>query len=117
MSTPQLTPLATELIRDPHQLAARLQSQRASSGAQEFEAALFGSVLEKMEKNLSIEDSQNEDAGHDTWGALGARAVSQALAQRHVLGIATMIERALNLQSTSGNPNSGTIPTPKDSAH
>jgi hypothetical protein len=97
MSTPQIMPISTEILRDPKQLAAHLQSQRASSGAQEFEASLFGSVLEKMEKNLSLEDQQNDDAGHDTWGALGVRAVSQALAQSHVLGIAGMIEHSLRL--------------------
>jgi hypothetical protein len=54
------------------------------------------------------EDQQNDDAGHDTWGALGVRAVSQALAQSHVLGIAGMIEHSLGLKSaaapTMGNP-------------
>jgi hypothetical protein len=110
MSTPQITPIATELLRDPKQLAAHLQSERASSGAQEFEASLFSSVLEKMEKNLSIEDEQNNDAGHDTWGALGVRAVSQALAQRHVLGIASMIEHSLGLKSAATSPKTGSSP-------
>lgn len=110
MSTPQITPLATELLRDPKQLAAHLQAQRATSGAQEFEASLFSSVLQKMEKNLSIEDEQNNDAGHDTWGALGVRAVSQALAQRHVLGIAGMIEHSLGLKSAATLPIAGSLP-------
>ena len=101
MSSPQITPIATEILRDPAQFAAHLHSQRASSGAQEFEASLFGSVLEKMEKNLSMEDEQNNDAGHDTWGALGVRAVSQALAQRHVLGIAEH-DRALSRTKICG---------------
>lgn len=104
MSTPQLSPLSTQLFSDPTQLAAHLQSQRASSGAEEFEASLFASVLEKMEKNLSIEDETNDDAGHDTWGALGVRAVSQALAQRHVLGVAGMIEHSLGLASAASSP-------------
>ena len=104
VSTPQITPISTEILRDPKQLAAHLQSQRASSGAEEFEASLFASVLEKMEKNLSIEDEQNNDAGHDTWGAIGVRAVSQALAQRHVLGIASMIEHSLGLNSAAALP-------------
>jgi hypothetical protein len=104
MSTPQLNPLSTQIFSDPRQLAAHLQSQRAGSGAEEFEASLFASVLEKMEKNLSIEDEQNNDAGHDTWGALGVQAVSQALAQRHVLGIAGMIEHSLGLSSAAASP-------------
>jgi Rod binding domain-containing protein len=95
MTTPTTAPVSTAIFADPKQLAAHLQSQRASSGAQEFEASLFSSVLEKMEKNLSIEDSSDSDPGHDTWSALGVRAVSQALAQRHVLGIADMIEHCL----------------------
>ena len=107
MSTPQIIPVSTSIVRDPAQLQARLRDQRATSGAQEFEAALFASVLEKMEKNLSIEDEQNNDAGHDTWGALGVRAVSQALAQRHVLGIAETIQRSLGLQSSDASPNLG----------
>jgi Rod binding domain-containing protein len=90
-------------------LAARLQSDRAAAGAQEFEASLFATVLAKMEKNLSIEDDQSNDAGHDTWGALGVRAVSQALAQRHVLGIASMIEKSLGIKSDV-SPNSGKTP-------
>lgn len=110
MSTPQAIPVSSELMRDPKQLATHLQSQRATAGAQEFEAALFSSVLEKMEKSLSIEDEQNNDAGHDTWGALGVRAVSQALAQRHVLGIAAMIERSLGLKSEAASPKLGNPP-------
>ena len=98
MSTPQINPLAAQVFSDPKQLAAHLQSQRARAGAEEFEASLFATVLEKMEKNLSLEDEQNNDAGHDTWGALGVRAVSQSLAQRHVLGIAQMIEHSLGLE-------------------
>jgi hypothetical protein len=105
-----ITPLSTELLRDPKQFAAQLQSQRASSGAQEFEASLFSSVLEKMEKNLSIEDERNNDAGHDTWSALGVRAVSQALAQRHVLGIADMIEHSLGIKSAAASPVPGSPP-------
>lgn len=99
MTSPLLTPVSTELISDPKQLAAHLQSQRASSGAEEFEATLFATVLDKMEKNLSIVDEQNNDAGHDTLGALSVRAISQALAQRHVLGISDMIQHALGLES------------------
>jgi hypothetical protein len=110
VSTPQIVPLSAEIVRDPKQLAAQLQSQRAVAGAGEFEAALFSSVLEKMEKSLSIEDEQNNDAGHDTWGAIGVRAVSQALAQRHVLGIAAMIEHSLGLKSALDSPNMGTSP-------
>lgn len=106
MSTPQISPLTTEILSDPKQLAARLQSQHARAGAEEFEASLFATVLAKMEKNLSLEDEQNNDAGHDTWGALGVRAVSQALAQRHVLGIAQMIEHSLGLNSIAGPPAS-----------
>ncbi len=109
MSTPQVSSLSTEVLRDPKVLAARLQSDRAASGAQEFEASLFSTVLAKMEKNLSIEDDQSNDAGHDTWGALGVRAVSQALAQRHVLGIASMIEKSLGIKPDVP-PNSGKTP-------
>jgi glycerol-3-phosphate O-acyltransferase len=109
-STPQITPLSSQLLTDPKQLAAQLQSQRASKGAEELEASLFATVLEKMEKNLSIEDEKNDDAGHDSWGAIGVRAVSQALAQRHVLGISNMIENALGLKSAAASPNPGSSP-------
>jgi hypothetical protein len=109
VNTPQISSLSTEVVRDPKLLAARLQSDRAGAGAQEFEASLFSTVLAKMEKNLSIEDDQSDDAGHDTWGALGVRAVSQALAQRHVLGIASMIEKSLGIKSDA-SPDSGKIP-------
>ena len=113
MSMPQINPLSTELLTnqllsDSKQLAAHLQSQRARAGAEEFEASLFATVLEKMEKNLSLEDEQNSDAGHDAWGAIGVHAVSQALAQRHVLGIAQMIEHSLGLKVATGVPEPGT---------
>jgi hypothetical protein len=104
--TPQIS-----ILPDPKQLAAHLQTQRAASGAQEFEASLFASVLEKMEKNLSIEDPSADDPGHDTWSALGVRAVSQALAQRHVLGIANMIEHSLGIKPAASSPTLGTPPT------
>lgn len=107
MSSPQITPVSTSIIADPKQLQTHLRDQRATSGAQEFEASLFSSVLEKMEKSLSIEDDQSDDAGHDTWGAMGVKAVSQALAQRHVLGIANMIEHSLGLKSAATSPISG----------
>jgi hypothetical protein len=105
VSTPQIIPAASDILRDPKQIQTQLLDKRASDGAQEFEAALFASVLDKMEKNLSIGDEQSDDAGHDTWGAIGVRAVSQALAQRHVLGIAGMIEHSLGLNSAGSSPN------------
>jgi len=111
VSTPQIVPGSTEIVRDSKQLQAHLRDQRASSGAQEFEATLFSSVLEKMEKSLSIEDEQNNDAGHDTWGAMGVRAISQCLAQRHVLGIANMIEHSLGLKAAESSPITGGSPT------
>jgi hypothetical protein len=110
VSTPQIIPVASDILRDPKLIQAQLLDRRASSGAQEFEASLFASVLQKMEKNLSIEDEQNDDAGHDTWGAIGVRAVSQALAQRHVLGIASMIEHSLGLKSADSSPTMGSAP-------
>jgi Rod binding domain-containing protein len=108
VSTPQISPLSTQILSDPKQLAAHLQTQRARSSAEEFEASLFATVLEKMEKNLSLEGEENSDAGHDSWGAIGVRAVSQALAQRHVLGIADMIEHSLGVSSAASSPASGT---------
>jgi hypothetical protein len=112
VNTPAAAPnqLSTQLFTDPKQIAARLQSKRAASGAEEFEASLFASVLDKMEKNLSIEDEQNDDAGHDTWGAIGVQAVSHALAQRHVLGVAGMIEHSLGI-SSSGTSSPGNPPS------
>jgi hypothetical protein len=110
MSTPQIIPGSIDIVRDPRQLQAHLRDQHATSGAQELEASLFSSVLEKMEKSLSIEDEQSNDAGHDTWGSVGVRAVSQALAQRHVLGIANMIEHSLGLKSAAVSPMLGNTP-------
>ena len=117
MSVPQIAPISTAILADPKQLAAHLLNQRASSGAQEFEASLFSSVLDKMEKNLSIEDQNDDDPGHDTWSALGVRAVSQALAQRHVLGIADMIEHSLGLKSAAATPTVGSPPAENPKAN
>jgi Rod binding domain-containing protein len=104
MSTPLVSPLSAQLATDPKQLAAQLKSQHARAGAEEFEASLFTTVLQNMEKNLSLEDEQDSDAGHDTWSALGVRAISQALAQRHVLGIAQTIEHSLGLDQAGPSP-------------
>ncbi len=112
MSSPQVSSLSLNLLHDPGQLAKHLQSQRAASGTQEFEASIFASVLEKMEQSLSITDEQNSDAGHGTVTALGVRAVSQALAARHVLGIAPMIEKSLGISTSSPAPGSGNGTTP-----
>ncbi len=114
MSTPAVAPTGVELMHDPKQLAAHLKSQKAAAGAEELEAGLFATVLDKMEKNLSIEDEENSDAGHEAWGAIGVRAVSQALAQRHVLGFAQMIQHSLGVDSkgtvaTSGTPTDGAV--------
>jgi Rod binding domain-containing protein len=110
VSSAQITPVSNAIISDPKQLQAHLRDQRATNGAQELEASLFSSVLEKMEKSLSIEDEKDDDAGHDTWGAIGVKAVSQALAQQHVLGIANMIEHSLGLKSSAASPVTGTEP-------
>ena len=101
------TSIPTDILRDPKELAASLQTQRASSSAVEFEASLFGSVLDKMQKSLSIVDEQDNDAGHDTWGAIGTKAVAQALAERHVLGIAQMVEHSLGLSASAAHPKVG----------
>jgi hypothetical protein len=107
MSTQPVSPTGLELMHDPKQLAARLKSQKAAAGAEELEAGLFATVLDKMEKNLSIEDEENSDAGHEAWGAIGVRAVSQALAQRHVLGFAQMIQHALGVDTGTIAPTTG----------
>jgi Rod binding domain-containing protein len=93
------------LLLDPQALAGRLRSQRAVQGARELEAALFSQVLEKMEKSFAG-NADEDDAGHDSWTALGLRALSQGLAQHRLLGIAESIERSLGVAS----PEAGSVP-------
>lgn len=107
--------LSADLLRDPAQLTRHLQSQRAAAGAQEFEASLFATVLEKMEKSLSITGDSSQDAAHDTVAAMGVRAVAQSLAQHHVLGVASMLEHALGIGSEMGKPTTAQITPAADS--
>ncbi len=110
MSTQSVPPTGLELMHDPKLLAAHLKSQKAAAGAEELEAGLFATVLGNMEKNLSIKDEENSDAGHEAWGAIGVRAVSQALAQRHVLGFAQMIQHALGVDAGATAATNGMVP-------
>lgn len=107
MSAPAIAPVGAQLFGDPQEIAAKLKSRRGAEGAREFEASLFSGVLEKMEKNLSIEDEDSNDAGHDTCSALAVSSLAKGLAQGHLLGISDMIERSLGLKAGS---TAGTLP-------
>ncbi|MDR3764972.1 MAG: hypothetical protein P4M01_12845 [Acidobacteriota bacterium] len=110
MSSPSISSQSVDLLRDPAELKQHLQSQRATDGAREFEASLFASVLEKMEKSLSITGESDDDAAHDTVTAIGVRAVAQSLAQSNVLGFAPMIEKSLGIGAASTIPTTGNSP-------
>jgi Rod binding domain-containing protein len=78
----------------PAQNAAATESSQASSklrkSAQEFEAILLQSWLEKMNQSF-VGSSESQDAAHDTVSSLGTQAIASALAARGGIGIARML--------------------------
>ena len=69
-------------------------SSKLRKSAQEFEAILLQSWLEKMNQSF-VGASESQDAAHDTVSSLGTQAIASALAARGGIGIAAMLLRQL----------------------
>lgn len=74
--------------------AAPQPAARLRKSAQEFEAILLQSWLEKMNQSF-VGSSESQDAAHDTVSSLGTQAIASALAARGGIGIANMLLRQL----------------------
>jgi Rod binding domain-containing protein len=73
---------------------ASQSARRLRKSAQEFEAILLQSWLEKMNHSF-VGSSDSQDAAHDTLSSLGTQAIATALAARGGIGIARMLLRQL----------------------
>ena len=67
---------------------------KLAKAAQEFEAILLASWLEKMNQGF-VGTEENQDAAHDTVSSLGTEAIASALAARGGIGLARMLVRQL----------------------
>jgi Rod binding domain-containing protein len=67
---------------------------KLAKAAQEFEAILLTSWLEKMNQSF-VGSEESQDAAHDTVSSLGTQAIASALAARGGIGIARMLLRQL----------------------
>lgn len=75
-------------------------SPRLVKSAQEFEAILLQSWLEKMNQSF-VGSNESQDAAHDTVSSLGTQAIATALAARGGVGIASMLLRQLRPAGTN----------------
>ena len=97
--TPEKTlSILTSLNPPADNVAGAAQAAQASSklpkSAQEFEAILPQSWLEKMNQSF-VGSGESQDAAHDTLSSLGTQAAASALAARGGIGIARMLVRQL----------------------
>lgn len=67
---------------------------KLAKAAQEFEAILLTSWLEKMNQSF-VGSQESRDPAHDTVSSLGTQAIASALAARGGIGIAGMLLRQL----------------------
>jgi len=87
---------------------------RIEKSAKEFEAMLLGSWLQQAEQSFATIPGAEDDedaATRDQMMSLGVQSLSQALADSGGIGIAKMIEKALETADTKGegaaNPATG----------
>ncbi|MGB8771939.1 MAG: rod-binding protein [Candidatus Korobacteraceae bacterium] len=76
-------------------LRAAQPPSKLAKAAQEFEAILLTSWLEKMNQSF-VGSEESQDAAHDTVSSLGTQAIASALAARGGIGIARMLLRQLH---------------------
>ena len=72
--------------------AAIAPASKLDKAAQEFEAILIQSWLEKMNVNF-LGSPDGQDPAHDTVSSLGTQAIATALSARGGIGIARMLVR------------------------
>ena len=69
--------------------------------AQEFEAVLLNTLLGSLEKTFATMPGSKLGTGADQYQSLGAQALASGLAARGGIGIADLIARRLQAQSTA----------------
>lgn len=70
--------------------AGAAPSHKLVKAAQDFEAILLSSWLEKLQKSFAGTDD-GSDPAHDTLASLGTQAIAAALAARGGIGVAKLI--------------------------
>jgi Rod binding domain-containing protein len=103
---PSALPVANEATSAANQTAAKLRKS-----AQEFEAILLQSWLEKMNQSF-VGSSESQDPAHDTVSSLGTQAIASALAARGGIGIARMLLRQLQPKPDVQVKDSGELVPP-----
>ncbi len=88
---PQTNPTPT-LVTDSSRVASA--PSKLTKAAQEFEAILLTSWLEKMNQSF-VGSEESQDPAHDTVSSLGTQAIASALSARGGIGIAGMLLRQL----------------------
>lgn len=85
--------------------AASAPSGKLRKAAEEFEAIVLATLLEKMQKTFAgVGESQ--DPAHDTLGSLGTEALAQGLAANGGVGLARMILHQMSRSPGGGGSNS-----------
>ena len=92
MSVTAITSLALAGVRPVD------QGQKLKKSAQEFEAMLLESWMEKMNQSF-VGGPESQDAAHDTISSLGTHAIATSMAARGGIGIARMLLRHLGPQA------------------
>ena len=69
--------------------------------AQEFEGVLLNTLLGSLEKTFATMPGSKLATGADQYQSLGAQALASGLAARGGIGIADLIARRLQAQSTT----------------
>ena len=82
-------------------------SPKLVKAAQEFEAILLSSWLEKLQATFTGPDD-GSDPAHDTLASMGTQAIASALAARGGIGVAKLLVQHLTKAAETAQP-----PTPQ----
>jgi len=92
--------------------ASSRPASKLEKSAEEFEAILLQSWLDKMNQSF-VGAGESQDAAHDTVSSLGTQAIASALAARGGIGIAAMLLRQLQPADRSVHPGLENFAAPK----
>lgn len=82
---------------------AQAPSPKLVKAAQEFEAILLSSWLEKLQSSFAGPDD-GSDAAHDTIASMGTQAIASALAAHGGIGVAKLLVQHLSKARQAGEP-------------
>jgi len=92
-----------------HSVQGAARSPKLVKAAQEFEAILLSSWLEKLQSSFAGPDD-GSDPAHDTLASMGTQAIASALAARGGIGVAKLLLQHLTKPAATAGP---TPPTEK----